>query len=157
MPANAASLPSPLVRDQGSRAQGLRVVRSTLIRAGLDADDIVLVDGSGLSTHDLVTPRAMAGLVLWASHRPWFAAWRASLPVGGIDGTLRSRFTSPLLRGKLAAKTGTLGESRALVGVLRCASGREVIVSLFVDAHAPGNSADRQAMDRIVESIYRAE
>lgn len=143
--------------DAGSRAAGVRVVRSVLAQAGIHPDDVVLVDGSGLSTHDLVTPRAMVQLLLWASGQPWFAAWRSTLPVGGVDGTLASRFTQGPLRGRLHAKTGTLGESRALTGYLQCASGRVVAISVMVDGHAPGGTADRDAMDRMVEAIYRAE
>ncbi len=142
--------------DPGSRAQGLAAVHAILAQAGVDADDVVQVDGSGLSTHDLVTPQAMVRLLLWARRQPWFAAWQASLPVAGVDGTLAARFPHGPVRGRLQAKTGTLGESRALTGYLRCASGRLVALSIMVDSHAPG-AADRDAMDRMVEAIYRAE
>ena len=138
---------------EASGAQGARVVRQFLLNAGLDGNDFVFYDGSGLSDHDLVTPRATAQLLAFAARQPWFAAWKASLPVGGVDGTLASRFKDAPLKGNVLAKTGTLGESRGLSGYVRCASGREVIVSLFVDNHSPGGSADRTALDRIVAAI----
>ena len=141
----------------GSAVDGSRVVRQFLLDAGLDEGDFVLLDGSGLSGHDLVTPRATAKLLTFASTQPWFAQWRAALPVGGEDGTLRSRFgdKSPL-KDHIFAKTGTLGESRALSGYVECASGKTVIFSIFVDTHTPANSADRTAMDAIVEAIAAA-
>ncbi len=146
-----------MLADAGSRAQGVSVVRSVLAEAGLDPDDVVLVDGSGLSTHDLVTPAAMTHMLVWSSGQPWFPQWKATLPVGGVDGTLAGRFTKRPLRGRVQAKTGTLGESRALAGYLQCASGRTVAFTVMVDGHAPGGTADREAMDRMVEAIYRAE
>jgi len=137
----------------GSTAQGARVVRQFLLNAGLDGDDFIFYDGSGLSGHDLVTPRATAKLLAYATQQPWFAQWRAGLPVGGEDGTLAGRFAKPPLKDHLFAKTGTLSEARALSGYVDCASGQTVIFSVMVDNHAPNTPADRDVMDRIVAAI----
>jgi D-alanyl-D-alanine carboxypeptidase/D-alanyl-D-alanine-endopeptidase (penicillin-binding protein 4) len=141
-----------------------KAVRQFLINAGIDKDDFVFYDGSGLSGYDLVTPRAVAKLLSFAAHdpktgapQPWFADWKASLPIGGVDGTLADRFTTAPLKGHVFAKTGTMGEARALSGYLDCASGQTVIFSILVDHHLPGDSADRDAMDKIVAAIAAAE
>jgi len=141
----------------GSTAEGVRVLHQFLLNAGLDPNDFVFYDGSGLSTHDLVTPRATARLLTFATTQPWFADWKASLPIGGIDGTLASRFTDPALKGHVFAKTGTVGEARALAGYLDTASGRTVIFTIFVDNHLPGDSSDRAVLDKIVAAIAAAE
>lgn len=143
--------------DFPSRADGARVVRSFLEQAGLNKDDFVFFDGSGLSAHDLVTPRATARLLAFAATQPWFPQWKTSLPISGVDGSLASRFGKSPLTGHLFAKTGTLGEARALSGYLECRSSRTVIVSIFVDTHVPGSPADRDVMDRIVAAVYAAE
>ena len=77
----------------GSTAAGARVESRFLIHAGIDANDFIFYDGSGLSTHDLVTPRATAKLLSYAAldpktaqPQPWFGVWKSSLPVGGEDG-----------------------------------------------------------------------
>jgi len=145
--------PSPA---PSTTAQGARVLRQFLLNAGLDGEDFVFYDGSGLSSHDLVTPRATAQLLAWAARQPWFAEWKAALPVGGVDGTLASRFLQPPLRGRVFAKTGTLGESNALSGYLDAASGRTVIFSIMVDTHSPLGLADRNALDQIVAAIAAA-
>ena len=141
----------------GSFAEGARVVRQFLLNAGLDGDDFIFYDGSGLSGHDLVTPRATARLLAYATGQPWFAQWRAGLPVGGEDGTLAQRFPKAPLKDHLFAKTGTLSEARALSGYVDCASGKTVIFSVMVDNHAPNTPADRDAMDRIVAAIAASE
>jgi len=141
----------------GTFAGGTRVVRQFLINASLDGDDFLFYDGSGLSTHDLVTPRATVQLLTFATTQPWFAQWKSALPIGGVDGTLSNRFTTEPLKGHVFAKTGTLGESRALSGYLDCASGKQVIFSIMVDNHSPTGSADRAVMDKIVAAIAAAE
>lgn len=142
---------------EGSFAQGARVVRQFLLNAGIDTDDFVFYDGSGLSSKDLVTPRATARLLAYASQQPWFSAWKAALPIGGVDGSLAGRFPDLPLKGHVFAKTGTLGESRALSGYLDTVSGRTVIFAVFVDDHAPGTPFDRFTMDKIVAAIRAAE
>jgi D-alanyl-D-alanine carboxypeptidase/D-alanyl-D-alanine-endopeptidase (penicillin-binding protein 4) len=148
----------------GSTAEGVRVIRQFLINVGLSPNDFVFYDGSGLSGHDLVTPRAIAHLLSYAAHDPktgapqlWFADWKASLPVGGVDGSLDFRFTKPPLKGHVFAKTGTHSEGRALSGYLDCASGRTVIFSIMVNNHLPGSNVDRDTMDQIVAAIAAAE
>jgi len=146
-----------LARGRDGRiAQAALVMRQFLVNAGIDKDDFVFFDGSGLSGHDLVTPRATARLLQYASGQTWFADWRSSLPVGGVDGSLDARFTKGPLKGKVFAKTGTLGEARALSGYVECASGRTVIFSIMVGNHLPQVHADRDVMDRIVEAIAAA-
>ncbi len=139
----------------GSTAQGAAAVRQFLLNAGLDKDDFVFYDGSGLSGHDLVTPRATAKLLAFATTQPWFAQWRASLPVGGVDGSLSERFKEGPVSGRVVAKTGTLGEARALSGYLDCRSGRTVAFSIMVGQFVPRTDV-RQAMDRLVNTLWAA-
>ena len=139
--------------DDGSIAQGARVVRAFLMRAGVDPDDFVFFDGSGLSPADLITPRAATTLLVYAEHQPWGQLYRDSLPVGGIDGTLADRFTTGPLRGHVFAKTGTLGEVNTLSGYLIARSGRTLVFSVLCNDRNPSGDAARKAIDRIVTAI----
>jgi D-alanyl-D-alanine carboxypeptidase/D-alanyl-D-alanine-endopeptidase (penicillin-binding protein 4) len=139
--------------SDGSLLEGTRVVRQFLVSAGVAPTDFVLFDGCGLSVQDLVTPRTFTTLLTYAARQSWGAAYRASLPVGGVDGSLSSRFKQPLLNGKVFAKTGTLGEARALSGYLVAASGQTVAFSIMCTDHNPSLPADRTAMDNIVAAI----
>jgi D-alanyl-D-alanine carboxypeptidase/D-alanyl-D-alanine-endopeptidase (penicillin-binding protein 4) len=141
---------------QATARESLRVVQQWLLHAGLDRGDFAFYDGSGLSGHDLVTPRATVKLLAYAAGQPWFSDWKKSLPVGGVDGSLAGRFTKAPLQGRVFAKTGTLGEARALSGYVEGASGRTVIFSIMVGNHAPGTGADREVMDRMVAAIAAA-
>jgi D-alanyl-D-alanine carboxypeptidase/D-alanyl-D-alanine-endopeptidase (penicillin-binding protein 4) len=125
----------------GSLEAGLLALRAVLAGAGLPRAGYDFSDGSGMSTYNRVSPRAAAGLLRWAKGRPWGAVWRASLPVAGVDGTLRRRFgTAPLL-GKLWAKTGTLNATNALSGYMTAASGRELTFAIFANDVPDGANA----------------
>ena len=137
---------------QGSTVEGARMVRAYVTHAGVDGKDFMLYDGSGLSDHDLVAPRAIVKFLGFAAIQPWFESFKASLPVGGVDGSLGARFKG-LQPGTLSAKTGTLGESRALSGYVTTAGGKTLVFSVMVDDHLPGTNADRTIMDKIVETI----
>ena len=145
-----------LLCRRGSTVDGARIVRAFLLHAGLAPEDFLFYDGSGLSSQDLITPRAATTLLAYASTQPWFAAYKASLPLAGTDGTLIHRFTEPPLKGAISAKTGTLGETRALSGYLTAASGKTLAFSILVDTHMPGNLADRTVTDKILALVAAA-
>ncbi|MGA3371591.1 MAG: D-alanyl-D-alanine carboxypeptidase/D-alanyl-D-alanine-endopeptidase [Terracidiphilus sp.] len=140
----------------GSLAQGARVVRQFLINAGVDDGDFFFYDGSGESRDDRIAPRACTQLLAYAWRQPWGAAWRETLPVAGVDGTLAERFTKSPLKGRLWAKTGTLNEVNALSGYLTTASGKTLAFSILVNGHRPGSEAELKAIDRIAEAISAA-
>jgi D-alanyl-D-alanine carboxypeptidase/D-alanyl-D-alanine-endopeptidase (penicillin-binding protein 4) len=142
---------------EGSFEEGARVVRQFLVDAGVDNDDFFLYDGSGMSPDDQMTPRSFTTLLAYAWRQPWGEAWRATLPVAGVDGTLEGRFRNTPLAGQMWAKTGTLNEATALSGYLNAASGRTVAFSILVNGRRPGSGAEALAIERIAEAIAAAE
>ena len=142
--------------DDGSVAQGARVVRQFLVSAGVQPEDFYFYDGSGLSPQDVITPRAATTLLTYASRQPWGNAYRASLPVGGVDGTLENRFKQVPLKGNVFAKTGTLAEVHALSGYVTAASGRTLVFSILCNDHSPVTDTTRAAMDSVVAAIAAA-
>jgi D-alanyl-D-alanine carboxypeptidase/D-alanyl-D-alanine-endopeptidase (penicillin-binding protein 4) len=137
----------------GSFAQGTRVVRQFLVGAGIEDSDFFFYDGSGMSADDRMAPRAFTQLLVYAARQPWGVAWRQSLPIAGVDGTLAGRFETSPLKGRMWAKTGTHAEANALAGYLTAASGRTLAFSVLVNGHRPGSRAELQAIDRIVDVI----
>jgi serine-type D-Ala-D-Ala carboxypeptidase/endopeptidase (penicillin-binding protein 4) len=145
-----------LESSDGSFLEGTRVVRQFLLSAGIDGKDFLFYDGCGLSVSDLATPRSFTTLLTYAAKQSWGEAFRTSLPVGGVDGSLAGRFKQALVNGKVFAKTGTLGEARALSGYVVAASGQTVAFSIMCTDHLPNQQADRAAMDKIVAAIAGA-
>ncbi len=137
----------------GSFAEGARVVRQFITGVGVDDNDFFLYDGSGMSMDDRVAPRALAKLLVYVARQPWGEAWRNSLPVAGVDGTLSGRFRNSPLKGRMWAKTGTHNESDALSGYITTTSGKMLAFSIMVNGHRPGSKVEIQAIDRICEAI----
>jgi D-alanyl-D-alanine carboxypeptidase/D-alanyl-D-alanine-endopeptidase (penicillin-binding protein 4) len=100
-------------------------------KAGIAPDDVVQTDGSGLSRHDLVTPRAFVALLAYAQKQAWFPAFYASLPVAGVDGTLNERMRDAGVAGRIHAKTGSVAHVRTLSGYAGTPGGRRLIFSFL--------------------------
>jgi D-alanyl-D-alanine carboxypeptidase/D-alanyl-D-alanine-endopeptidase (penicillin-binding protein 4) len=140
------------VRGGGSLADGLAASETVFTAAGIPRTGYDFSDGSGMSTYNRVSPRAGVALLRWAAAQPWGAAWRASLPVGGIDGTHTRRFGATALAGKLFAKTGTLNATNGLSGYLIDAKGRTLTFSAFAN-DVPGGGGATAALDAALLAV----
>jgi D-alanyl-D-alanine carboxypeptidase/D-alanyl-D-alanine-endopeptidase (penicillin-binding protein 4) len=107
--------------------------------AGVAPGDVIQADASGLSRHDLVTPRAIVTLLSFAQKQSWFGFYYASLPVAGVDGTLEDRMKNSLATGRIHAKTGSVEHVRTLSGFAETPGGRRVIFS-FLSNNQGGKS-----------------
>ncbi len=107
--------------------------------AGIAPGDVIQTDASGLSRHDLVTPRAIVTLLAFAQKQPWFGLYYASLPVAGVDGTLEDRMKNTPAAGRIHAKTGSVEHVRTLSGFAETPSGRRLIFS-FLSNNQGGKS-----------------
>ena len=106
--------------QQGTTARGTTVVRRTLAAVGVPLAGVRLVDGSGLSAYDRLTAGALVGILEAAWKDPGIRKpFVASLPVGGITGTLSDRLRTPPARGHVIAKTGTTNTASTLAGYVR--------------------------------------
>ena len=141
-----------LVRGTGSIEDGQAMVQAMLATAGVPRTGFDFSDGSGMSTYNRVAPRAAVRFLRWVAAQPWGSAWRASLPIAGIDGTLRNRFKGTSLQGRLFAKTGTLNATRALSGYMIAKSGRTLTFSMFANDE-PSDTSARDTMDAVLEMV----
>lgn len=122
----------------GSIADGVAAVRAMLERAGVPRSAYDFSDGSGMSSYNRVAPRGVVIFLRWIAAQPWGETWRATLPAGGVDGTLAKRFKDTPLKGRLFAKTGTLNGTNALSGYMTAASGRTLIFSAYANDRPEG-------------------
>ena len=123
---------------QGSVANGRELLRQFFAKkVGADSSTLQVFDGSGLSTLDRVTPRAMVQMLGYAHRAEWGPWFHASLPVAGESELLRRRMKGSPAQGNLHAKTGTTNDVIGLGGYVTAADG-EVIAFSFIY-----NGADR--------------
>ncbi|HEU0045681.1 D-alanyl-D-alanine carboxypeptidase/D-alanyl-D-alanine endopeptidase [Sphingomonas sp.] len=142
------------VRGTGSIADGQAVVRAMLSKAGVPRTAYDFADGSGMSNYNRVSPRGTVAFLRWAAAQPWGVRWRATLPVSG-EGTLRRRFLTGPLAGRIAAKTGTLNATNALAGYIRAKSGRTLVFAAYAN-DVPDDAGATRAVDAALERIAAA-
>ena len=133
-----------------SRGTGKVSAKSFTPSAGIAEDDVIQTDGSGLSRHDMVTPRALVALLQFAQKQPWFPAYYASLPVAGVDGTLNERMKDSPITGRIHAKTGSVSHVRTLSGYADTPSGRRLIFSFLSNNQGGKSHETHDALDGIV-------
>lgn len=138
---------------QTSAERGIAVVHAFLAQVGISSDSIVQWDASGLSRHNLVTPSSLVQLYTYMAKQSRYSeAWRNSLTIGGIDGTLQNRFKGTIAAGNVRGKTGTIDQVSALSGYLTTASGERVVFSIIVNG-VPNTSARPATIDEIVLAL----
>jgi D-alanyl-D-alanine carboxypeptidase/D-alanyl-D-alanine-endopeptidase (penicillin-binding protein 4) len=121
------------VSNADSGELGISAVKKFLTGIGVAPDSVVQHDGSGLSRHNLITPSAVVQLYNYMGKSRHAQAWRDSLTVGGVDGTLRNRFKGTRAQGNVRGKTGTIDQVSALSGYVRTAAGEELAFSMVVN------------------------
>ena len=139
-----------VVRGDGSSAGGLTAVREVLgehaVPVGAGSD------GSGLSSHDRQTTSGQVLLLKAAETSGSGEQFRAALPIGCRDGTLKRRYCGTPAEGRVFAKTGTLSGVRALSGYTETVSGRTVWFSFQLTGVRDGGRA-LAAIDRAVVAL----
>ncbi|MDE1179502.1 D-alanyl-D-alanine carboxypeptidase/D-alanyl-D-alanine-endopeptidase [Paraburkholderia sp.] len=133
--------------------KSIAAITSFLHRSGLPMEYLTLDNGSGLSRDEHVTALALADLLQAANASPVAQVFVESLPIAGVDGTMRNRLTTQPVGGNAHIKTGTLRDVRAIAGYVASADGSSyVVVSLINDPHS---EAARAAHDALLEWVYQ--
>lgn len=120
-----------------------------LKRLGVRAEGTAMEDGSGLSRAALVTARSEADLLVAMARHPLARAFKDSLPVAGVDGTLRRRMKGTAAEGRVFAKTGSIRYVNSLAGYVDAPSGRHLAFSIIVNHHTRPAREATAAMDEI--------
>jgi D-alanyl-D-alanine carboxypeptidase/D-alanyl-D-alanine-endopeptidase (penicillin-binding protein 4) len=140
----------------GTAEGGLEVMRNWLLQAGIQPDEYVFYDGSGLSRENLVTPHAVVKLLSYIASQPWGATYLDTLPVGGMDGSLAERFKAPPTLGRVQAKTGALSHVNALSGYLTNLKGERLAFSIIVNNHLLNSHKATETIDDIVTALVES-
>ncbi|MBL9168274.1 MAG: D-alanyl-D-alanine carboxypeptidase/D-alanyl-D-alanine-endopeptidase [Verrucomicrobiales bacterium] len=113
--------------------------------------DAMLEEGSGLSRRHLVSAGTVVSLLTAMQKHPTWETFRDSLPIAGVDGTLRFRFRGTAAAGKLIAKTGTLRGVSSLSGYVTTAGGEPLTFSILLNSYLPktGDPSPRDEVEAI--------
>ena len=142
-----------LLRSLGGQSR----VKAMLESLGVDSDSYVQADGSGLSRSNKAEPSTFVTLLKAMYETDDSGLFYDSLPVGGVNGTLRNRFKGTAVQGKVHAKTGTLRGVRALSGYLETDDYGTVIFSIMVNQPGQSGRTMLAAIDEMVLTMAQLE
>ncbi len=124
-----------------------------LARNHLDFKEVVLENGAGLSRKERISAAHMAQLLQQAYDHPYYAELQASLPILGVDGSVKKRLKESPAAGHAHLKTGTLEGVKTLAGYVRSKSGKEWVVVFFINH--PYAKRGQDAQDALLEWVQK--
>ena len=139
----------------GSWSTGIAAVREQLERLGIDVAGLSIVDGSGLSYQNRVTPRTLVSALRVAKDSFGFGPeFVAALPIAAADGTLEKRTGDAADR--VRAKTGLLTRITSLSGYAMSADGQPLVFSVLVNGFSGSDEAAMDAVDHFASELTKS-
>jgi len=126
------------IAGNGSWGSGISTLEKDFPSFGVNPAALLLVDGSGLSRMDEVSPDQLSSALVAARGKPWFDQFYNALPVAGnadrmVGGTLRNRMAGTAAQNNLHAKTGSYTGASALSGYVTAADGEQLVFSMVTN------------------------
>ena len=143
-----------------NKTTAVEAINQSLEQIGIAPEEYFLIDASGLSRQNLISPQTLVKLlraISQLSNDRIAQSYRQSLALAGINGTLKRRFVDTSLQGNLAAKTGTLTGVGALSGYLQTKQNESLVFSILVNNSELEHKEIRQAIDEVVNILNQLE
>ncbi|MDO8291421.1 MAG: D-alanyl-D-alanine carboxypeptidase/D-alanyl-D-alanine-endopeptidase [Gallionella sp.] len=128
-----------------------RAVQGWLQKQQLDFPELVLENGAGLSRNERISAAHLAQLLQHAAAHPLSAEFEASLPILGVDGSVKKRLRESAAASHAHLKTGTLEGVKTLAGYVRTQGGKEWVVVFFINH--PNAKYGQAAQDALIEWV----
>lgn len=141
------------VLQPASIARSTAAIRQWLNREHLQFPELVLENGAGLSRRERISAQHLAELLRLAADSPFNAELEASLPILGMDGTVKKRFKDSDIAGYAHLKTGSLEGVKSIAGYVKAHSGKQWIV-VFIVNH-PNAAMAQPAQDALIEWLQK--
>lgn len=135
---------------------GLSAIRMLIKKLGYNPDHFNLADGCGLSNYNYISPDLLVAFLRHAySRTDVFRKLYKSLPIGGVDGTLKNRMQRGTRSYKnVHAKTGSFTAINCLAGYLRADNGHEIAFAIMNQNALSGRDA-RAFQDAVCDEVIR--
>jgi D-alanyl-D-alanine carboxypeptidase/D-alanyl-D-alanine-endopeptidase (penicillin-binding protein 4) len=134
-------------------AAGEAVIKAWLGSRGLELPGFVLANGSGLSREARITGDGLVRVLQAAARSRFAPEFLATLPLGGLDGTLRKRFERVDDPSRIRMKTGTLNAASSIAGYVTGNSGRTYAVVIMVNHTGARYGAGEAIQGAVIEWV----
>jgi len=138
----------------GTKAAGRRAIKDWLDNIGIPAPELVLDNGSGLSRNARITARTLGMLLEHANKSPYQPEFFASLPLVGVDGTVKKRLNGKIPPGYVRIKTGLINDVRSMAGYVRSKNGNDYFVVALQNYPGIQNTTGTLVQDEILKWLY---
>lgn len=142
-----------VIYGEGSWDVGLRVIGETIVKFGVNRNNVKIEDGSGLSHSNLIPPNELTRMLYDIQKKDWFPIFEKSQPAVGEygrfgSGTLGYRMAESAANGKVHAKTGSLDGVSTLSGYVTTEDNEKLVFSIMINNYIRGSMSEIQ--DQIV-------
>jgi len=120
---------------EGSFKEGVNVIKDFWGKEGIDMENIIIEDGSGLSRYNAVSAHTMTEIIRHTVLKDSSKAFINSLPIVGKSGTLKNISKNGISNGRIKAKSGYIKNVRAYTGTITTFSEKELVFTLLINNH----------------------
>ena len=143
------------VKQNASLKQGVDSIRQQVKNLGLTDKDFTIDNPSGFSLENRLSANALNQVLsAMKNNFPSYSTVLESLPIAGVDGTLKKRMKNSAAEGWVRAKTGTLNGVVSLAGYAGRKDG-EILIFSFLYNGPRDETIVREAFDQIVVSLLK--
>ncbi len=141
------------LKGKGTADAAAEVEKEWLGKIGADVSAVNINDGSGLCRSDYISPKNLASILTYMFEQKNGKLYFDSLPIAGVDGTIKSRMKGTPAENSCHAKTGYISRVRTLSGYVTTKSGDPLVFSIMMNGHlCPSKDADA-IQDKIVVTL----
>jgi serine-type D-Ala-D-Ala carboxypeptidase/endopeptidase (penicillin-binding protein 4) len=133
----------------GSIETGLAALGRFMMKTGTPEGSLKIRDASGMSRKNLVTPESIVRVLTYMDHHAQREKFLDTFPVGGRDGTLKTRFQGTPAAGRIFAKTGSMESVSTLSGYAQTTQGAHLAFSLMVNNEVGSQQEVREVLDQL--------
>lgn len=122
-------------------------------KIGIQSSAFKIVDGSGLSRHNRISPSDLGRLLCHSYQQDWFDTYLQALAIAGVDGTLKKRFAGTNSKDKIFGKTGGMSGISNFAGYFKGTDGRLYAFVIFgnkLSSNANGRKWEENICDQLI-------
>lgn len=141
------------VHEQGTTNAGLEIIKDYWQSRGMNTEQLLLYDGSGLSPSNRMNAEQLMTVLLESSMHTGFSIFINSLPLAGYTGSLANHFRGSFSEGLLRAKSGYLNNVRSYAGYTTMKNGHLAAFVIIANDYRGTPAAMRNKMFRLMDAI----
>jgi D-alanyl-D-alanine carboxypeptidase/D-alanyl-D-alanine-endopeptidase (penicillin-binding protein 4) len=145
-----------VIGGEGSFSAGGEVIYNYLDSIGCEPYEARMLDGSGLSPNNNISALMTVRLLVHMYNGKDSSVFISSLPAAGVSGTMKNYFRDDVFKGRVVAKTGSIGSVRSFAGFVTTAGGRTLAFTMIANGFSVPWRRITSGMEKIMEEVILA-